>query len=109
MTWCLPAGWFDDQLLGTSSALWFGPRGHGHAAASRHLEHPFLSGVLPQASAADLAARAVDVRCRAELYSSANAETRELLPDGSGADLTVTAGEALFIPAATGTKCARST
>lgn len=96
----LPAGWFDDALLPTSSALWFGPMGTvtplHHDTSSILFCQVYGSKRLQLVSPLELSMYEV----AQSLYSRANAETRELLPAGVQVlDITLAAGEALFIPA----------
>lgn len=96
----LPAGWFDEPRLRTSSALWFGPAGTvtplHHDTSSILFCQVYGSKRVQLISPLELSMYGV----AHSLYSRANAETREALPQGVQVlDLTVAAGEALFIPA----------
>ena len=96
----LPAGWFDDALLPTSSALWFGPRGTvtplHHDTSSILFCQVYGSKRVQLISPLELSMYGV----AQSLYSRANAETRESIPEGVQVlELTLAAGEALFIPA----------
>ena len=96
----LPAGWFDDALLPTSSALWFGPRGTitplHHDTSSILFCQVYGSKRVQLISPLELSMYGV----AQSLYSRANAETREAIPEGVQVlELTLAAGEALFIPA----------
>jgi len=93
-------GWFDDALLPSSSALWFGPRGTvtplHHDTSSILFCQVYGSKRVQLISPLELSMYGV----AQSLYSRANAETRQSLPeDVQVLDVTLAAGEALFIPA----------
>ena len=96
----LPAGWFDEPRLPTSSALWFGPRGTvtplHHDTSSILFCQVYGSKRIQLISPLELSMYGV----AQSLYSRANAETGASMPaDVQVLDITVAAGEALFIPA----------
>jgi hypothetical protein len=96
----LPAGWFDEALLNTSSALWFGPKGTvtplHHDTSSILFCQVYGSKRLQLISPLELSMYGV----AQSLYSRANAETRDSLPANVQVlDVTLASGDALFIPA----------